>query len=51
MQLKLKLTCNNICCRLDCVKIKKCVCVLSVLSHKLLYMLLGTVCIFMSPCM
>ena len=26
MELKLKLTHNNICRRLDCVKIKKCVC-------------------------
>jgi hypothetical protein len=27
MELKLVLAHNNMCCRLDCVKIKKCVCV------------------------
>ena len=48
MELKLKLAHNNICHRLDCVEIKKCVCVYIILSHKLWYMLLGTVRIFIS---
>ena len=54
MKLNLKLTHNNISCRLDCVKIKKCVCVYIyiyiyiVINHKLWYMLLGREFVFLS---
>jgi hypothetical protein len=49
MKCNLKLTHNNISLRLGWVKIKKCVfvCVCVVFSHKLQYMLLGTVFVFL----